>query len=104
MTAEIFNQSLKVNIAGKDFFVACEQSERKNLLEAARITNDEIIKNRGDITASNSVPVETAAVLAALNLAGELVSRDQSDNDLPAADQSELIDRLIQQLDDAIRG
>ncbi len=101
MANDIFNQSLKVSIAGKDFFIACEESEKKNLLDAARITHDEIIKNRGDSPGSSSVPVETAAVLAALNLAGELISREQSDSDVPA-DDSELIDRLIQQLDDAI--
>lgn len=73
--------ALDVHILGRMYKVACQESERKALLEAVSLLDGNMRK----IHESNkSIGVERVAVIAALNLANELL---QSRKDTERAQQ-----------------
>ncbi len=73
--------ALDVHILGRVYKVACQESERKALLEAVSLLDGNMRK----IHESNkSIGVERVAVIAALNLANELL---QSRKDTERAQQ-----------------
>jgi cell division protein ZapA len=62
--------AITVSILGKDFMVACPENEREDLLAAANYLD----KKMREIHASGKViGIERAAVMAALNIANELL-------------------------------
>ncbi len=65
-------ESLTVNILGRDYRLSCEPAERETLLAAVAHVdrNMQAIREQGKI-----VGTERIAVFAALNIAGELLSR-----------------------------
>ncbi len=64
------NEGVTVNILGKDFMVACPESERGALIAAA----DYLDKKMREIHASGKViGTERAAIMAALNITNELL-------------------------------
>jgi len=64
------NEGVTVNILGKDFMVACPESERGALIAAA----DYLDKKMREIHASGKViGAERAAIMAALNITNELL-------------------------------
>jgi cell division protein ZapA len=65
------SEGVSVTILGKEFMVACPADERQSLIEAAKLLD---FKMR-DIQASGKViGTERTAVIAALNLAAELLA------------------------------
>ena len=64
-------KGLQINIMGRDFRVACPDNEQKGLLEAVDYLNKKMneIRDAGKI-----VGLERIAIMAALNIAHELLS------------------------------
>ncbi len=69
------NNGLDIRIMDKDYRVACPQEQHASLRNSADFLNDRLndIKNKGSILGT-----ERIAVMAALNLAHELLSSQQS--------------------------
>lgn len=88
-------ETLAVHILGKDYQVACPAEEREALLSAARELDSRMktIRQSGAV-----IGVERIAVMAALNLAHEVLS---SSNNGVAVDNS-LIDDMYQRMDELI--
>lgn len=88
-------ETLTVHILGKDYQVACPADEREALLSSARELDSrmKVIRQSGSV-----IGVERIAVMAALNLAHEVLASDNSDN---AAD-GELIDDLYSRVDELL--
>ena len=64
-------KGLQINVMGREFRVACPDSEQKGLLEAVDYLNKKMneIRDAGKI-----VGLERIAIMAALNIAHELLS------------------------------
>ncbi len=73
--------SVNISILGKEFTVACPDGERDALSEAARHLDGRMreIQNGGNVIGG-----ERVAVMAALNLANELLQLRQQFNGVPA--------------------
>lgn len=61
---------ISVHILDRDYLVACAPEERAGLMEAARLLDSRMRDLRN---ASRSAPADRLAVMAALNLAHELL-------------------------------
>ena len=66
-----------VNILGKEFQIACPEDEKEALLASARLVhqNMEKIRNSGKV-----VGMDRIAVMAALNIAHDLIVLENDDN------------------------
>ena len=64
-------KGLQINIMGREFRVACPEEEQKGLLEAVEYLNRKMheIRDNGKV-----VGLERIAIMAALNIAHELLS------------------------------
>ena len=73
-------ESVKVQVMGKDFSVACLPEEKSTLLAATRYLDEqiELVQSQGKI-----VGTERIAIMVAINLASELleVRKSQSSNE-----------------------
>ena len=70
-------KTVTVHILDKDYQVACEASERENLLKAAT----ELDQRMRDIRTNSSViGIDRIAIIAALNLADELLKSNHQKN------------------------
>lgn len=87
------NSSVLVHLLDKEFRVGCPPDERDNLIKAARFLDDKM----REIRESNVIGLERIAVMAALNLAHELLQARQSVNDQSSS--SEQLGRLIRQVE-----
>lgn len=78
-------ESLTVNILGREYRLSCEPGERETLLAAVAHVdrNMQAIRDQGKI-----VGTERIAVFAALNIAGELLSRPVVDGVSAGASQA----------------
>ena len=85
------SQTLEVKLLGKVYRVACEPAEREALLAAVAFL-DGRLKEIGEKTLGSS---ERLAVMAALNLAHELLAAKDTPAHLAAALESETIQRRI---------
>jgi cell division protein ZapA len=91
------NEGATVTILGKEFMVACPESERPALFAAARLLDG---KMREIQTSGKVIGTERCAIMAALNIANELLdlrSRGGVPNDV-----SEKIKFLQHKIDDAL--
>jgi len=63
-------KSLQVNVMGREFRVACPESEQKELLKAVDYLNKKMdeIRDNGKV-----IGIERIAIMAALNIAHELL-------------------------------
>ena len=88
-------ETVAVHILGKDYQVACNVDERENLLKAA----EELDHRMRDIRTNSSViGIDRIAVIAALNLAGELLKlQDQRtpDDDMLLTELHERLDKIL---------
>ena len=88
-------ETVAVHILGKDYQVACPYKERESLSRAAA----ELDKRMRDIRQSGSViGVERIAVMAALNLANEVLQQA----DTAHQPDKELLDDLYQRIDQVL--
>jgi cell division protein ZapA len=89
------SNTLEVKLLGKDYRVACEPAERQ-ALQAAVALLDNTLKEIGEKTATGArASGERLAVMAALNLAHELLAAKNTPTDIAAALESESIQRRI---------
>ncbi len=65
------SKGLQISVMGRDFRVACPENEQKGLLEAVEYLNKKMdeIRDNGKV-----VGLERIAIMAALNIAHELLS------------------------------
>ncbi len=85
------SNTLEVKLMGKEYRVACEPGERDALLAAVAFL-DGRLKEIGEKTRGSG---ERLAVMAALNLAHELLAAKNTPADVAAALESESIQRRI---------
>jgi len=85
------SHTLEVKLLGKEYRVACAPAERDALLAAVAFL-DGRLKETGEKTKGNS---ERLAVMAALNLAHELLAAKNTPEHMAAALESESIQRRI---------
>lgn len=90
-------ESVKVQVMGKEFAVACEPEEKATLLAATRFLDEQIeaIQSQGKIVGN-----ERIAIMVAINIASELLElrKHQSSSNLlndEIAMLSEKIDRAV---------
>lgn len=96
MSADI--ETVRVQILDKDFQVACPANEREGLVESARYLDQQMrrIRQSGKV-----IGVERIAVMAALNIAHELLQSGHS-SEQNAKDLDDRLRRLSARLDDTI--
>ncbi len=85
------SQTLKIKIGGRDVTLGCAPDQQQILLNAASVLNAEI-SNIQNSAATASVTLESAAIIAALNFAAQIIENNSS------ADQFEF-DELIDKID-----
>jgi cell division protein ZapA len=88
-------EPVNVRILDRDYLVACEPEHRPRLLEAAALLDERLRALKGG--ARTVPPLERMAVLAALNLANELIEARQSLERVQGA-----LERIEQQIDPRI--
>jgi len=91
---------ISVHILDRDYLVACAPEERAGLMEAARLLDARMRDLR---QASRSAPADRLAVMAALNLAHELLQLRES---LKSGEQAlnQDLNQLRFKLDAALNG
>jgi cell division protein ZapA len=83
-------ETVTVHIMGKDYQVACQEDEREHLLLSA----SELDKRMREIRQAGSViGVERIAIMAALNLANEVLDSSRTNGD------QKLLDDLHRRID-----
>ena len=91
-------KGLQINVMGREFRVACPENEQKVLLEAVDYLN----KKMGEIRDNGKViGLERIAIMAALNIAHELLSTKVGGFDIAALKRR--MDSMETMLDQAMR-
>jgi cell division protein ZapA len=74
-------KALQINVMGREFRIACPESEQKELLEAVDYLNRKMdeIRDHGKV-----IGVERIAIMAALNIAHELLTTKVGGFDMAA--------------------
>jgi cell division protein ZapA len=88
-------KGLQINIMGREFRVACPEEEQKGLLEAVDYLNRKMQEIRGG---GKVVGLERIAMMAALNIAHELLST-KVDGGFDMADIKRKMNRMENVLD-----
>jgi len=85
---------VSVSILGKEYQVACPEEEKQALIESALLLhqNMENIRSTGKV-----VGLDRIAVMAALNLAHDLIKLQNTDSD-----DSEVVNEKIMQMNDRV--
>lgn len=91
------NPTVTITLLDKQYQVACDPAEREELMESARLLNQNMIRIR---QSGAVIGLERIAVMSALNLAHDLVKQQNSGatSNLVGAG----LDRLRDKIDDAI--
>lgn len=89
---------IKVHILGKEYPVVCPQEEEHELLIAARYLDDKMRKIRDT---GRVIGTERIAVMAALNIAHELI-QTQSQNKLLSSSLGDRMNALHEKIDAAL--
>lgn len=89
---------VSISIMGKKYKIACAEEEQEKLLASARQLDQQMrsIKGAGRVTGS-----ERIAVLAALNMASELMSDEQS-HDKSSSVLSEQLNKIRLKIESAL--
>ncbi|MBX6317326.1 cell division protein ZapA [Pigmentiphaga sp.] len=92
-------ERLDVTIFGKEYPLACEPSEKEALLTAAHMVDRTMhrIKASGKV-----VGTERIAIMAALQLAGELMNAKSPDSRLAVGDYKRKIEDMHRMVDAAL--
>ena len=91
-------KGLQINVMGREFRVACPENEQKGLLEAVDYLN----KKMGEIRDNGKViGLERIAIMAALNIAHELLSTKVGGFDIAALKRR--MDSMETMLDQVMR-
>lgn len=92
------SSALTVNILDREFRVNCEASEQQNLIDSATSLDKRMreIRDTGRV-----IGVDRIAIMAALNLASELLSTEGSSSDvIETVNQS--IDRMQEKIEQSL--
>ena len=91
-------KGLQINVMGREFRVACTENEQKGLLEAVDYLNKKMaeIRENGKV-----IGLERIAIMAALNIAHELLSTKVGGFDIAALKRR--MESMETMLDRAIR-
>jgi cell division protein ZapA len=92
------NPPIKVQILGKEYPISCPEDQQHELLIAARYLDDKMRQIRG---AGRVIGTERIAVMAALNIAHELLQAQQQ-NQLLSQDLRDRFSSLHERLDAAL--
>lgn len=92
------NPPIKVQILGKEYPISCPEDQQHELLIAARYLDDKMRQIRG---AGRVIGTERIAVMAALNIAHELLQAQQQ-NKLLSQDLRDRFSSLHERLDEAL--
>jgi cell division protein ZapA len=94
------NAQVSVRILDKEYQVACPANERTNLLDSAEILNDKMreIHDSGRI-----VGLDRIAVMAALNMANDLIHASARDQELEGS-ISDRLKIISDRVDHVLRG
>ncbi|MBI1733007.1 MAG: cell division protein ZapA [Gammaproteobacteria bacterium] len=97
MNAEL--RPVTITILDKEYLISCREDEREQLHEAAAFLNDKMgeLKSGGKV-----VGIERIAVMAALNIASELLSRRAQNEEMSHSVDS-VLRRLSSKIDAALR-
>jgi len=93
------SHTLEVKLLGKEYRVACEPAEREALLAAVSFLDGRLKEISGKTPNSARGNGERLAVMAALNLAHELLAAKSTPAELAAALESESIQRRINSIE-----
>jgi len=77
--------TLDVHLLGRDYKVACKEHERAELMDAVAFLDQRMREIRG---AGKTAGVDRIAVMAALNIANDLLRERKAPPPVPAADAS----------------
>jgi len=91
-------KGLQINVMGREFRVACPENEQKELLEAVDYLNRKMneIRDHGKV-----IGIERIAIMAALNIAHELLTTKVGGFDMAAIKRK--MQHIETMLDQAIR-
>jgi cell division protein ZapA len=91
-------KGINISILGRDFSVACPPEEQEDLLEAARYLDNTMrkIQKSGKI-----IGTERVAIMAALNIADDLLKIQKSTADQTRVTQR--LERLQSRIDDVLK-
>ncbi len=70
--------SMTINISGRSIVVGCSVEDRENLERAAQLLNSEI-EMLQEMAGTETIALETSAVMAALNFAAELLEKNEQE-------------------------
>jgi cell division protein ZapA len=90
---------VSVRILDKEYQVACPTSERTNLLDSAEILNN---KMREIYDSGRIVGLDRIAVMAALNMANEIIHSNERDQHLEG-NVSDRLKIISDRIDDVLR-
>ncbi|MDR3391499.1 MAG: cell division protein ZapA [Sulfuriferula sp.] len=93
------NKGMDINILGREFRVACPESEQEALLAAAQYLDQKMreIREQGKV-----IGIERIAVMAALNIAFELQNRPKQ-NGVDIGSMERRIEAMEAMIDEALR-
>jgi len=93
---KVSHEGINVKILGKDFLVACSKEQRKSLADAAGLLDQKMreIQKSGRV-----IGAERCAIMAALNLAADLIELEQTGG-IPAETTNKI--RSLQSKIDAV--
>jgi cell division protein ZapA len=91
---------IDVKILGRDYKLAVQSEERNNLLDAVKIVDEKMraIRDAGRVSGLDRI-----AVMAALQLAHELLAERRSDVGAASAELRKRIQKLTIDLDNALK-
>ncbi len=71
------SNAINIKIMGKDYLVACSENEKQELIRSAEYLNDKMseIRDSGKIIGTDRI-----AVMAALNIAHELLNQENNED------------------------
>ncbi|USD21192.1 cell division protein ZapA [Microbulbifer variabilis] len=91
------SETVTVSILGKEYRVACADGERAGLQASAQLLNERMSRIR---TTGTVIGVERIAVMAALNIAHELIQAKAELSSIPL--QKEILERLQNKMQNAL--
>ena len=90
-------KSVKVNIMQREFTIACTDEEEQGVIKAAEYLNTQM---RQIAENNQALGADRCAIMAALNISHELLEARENIGD--DGDVSERLDKLHEQIDDAM--
>lgn len=92
-------RAVSINILGKDYLISCADDERQNLLSSAEYLDSKMreIRDSGKVIGTDRI-----AVMAALNIAHELLSEGGNTGKPANGDVEKKIKSIQQKIEDAL--